>query len=187
MKFTKRHIALAIGILTIILSFLWFGRDTDTYNIIILVGLTIATSSFLIILFKEKNLKLKLFWTFVVIISVGLQWLMEPLLVKVSYRIFIKQHEINLAQVTELIKSKKSDLYLSPSSELWPRNGFTQPEINQLRHYLKETKINFIQKDSNKIFYRTWGTLDVAHGIYYFYSGDKPKKRYKHIFDNWYY
>jgi len=187
MNFSLRHITLLIGVLTIILSFLWFGRDTDTYDIIILVGLAITTISFLIILFKEDSLKQKLFWTFVVIVSVGLQWLTEPLLVRLSYRLFIKQHEKSLVSMTELIKAKKNDLFLSPSTELLTRNGFTQPEVNQIKKDLKDTKISLIQKDSNKIFYRTWGMLDVSHGIYYFYSSDKPDKRYKHIFDNWYY
>jgi hypothetical protein len=173
--------------LTVILSFLWFGRDTGTYEIIILAGLLISAISFLIILFKEDSFKRKLLWTFIVIASVGLQWLTEPILVRLSYRLFIKQHVKSLVSMTELIKSKKNDLFLSPSSDLWTRDGFKPSEVTQIRDNLKETKITIIQKDSNKIYYCTWGMLDVSHGIYYFYSGDKPDKRYKHIFDNWYY
>jgi hypothetical protein len=186
MTFSLRHITLLIGILTIILSLLWFGRDTNTYDIIIIAGLAIALVSFLVILFKD-NRKSKLLWALVVVASVGLQWLTEPLLIKLSYRHFIKQHENSLTSVTELIQTKKNNLFLSPTSELWTRNGFTQQEVNQIRDGLKETGISFIDKDSSKIFYRTWGTLDISHGIYYFYSGDKPDERYKHIFGKWYY
>lgn len=186
MTFSLRHITLLIGILTIILSFIWFGRDTNTYDIIIIAGLAIALVSFLVILFKD-NRKSKLLWTIVVVASVGLQRLTEPLLIKLSYRHFIKKHENSLTSVTELIQTKKNNLFLSPTSELWTRNGFTQQEINQIRDGLKETGISFIDKDSSKIFYRTWGMLDISHGIYYFYSGDKPDERYKHIFGNWYY
>lgn len=187
MTFSFRHITLLIGILTIILSFLWFGRETGTYDIIIIAGLIIATISFLVILFQKDTFKSKLLWTLVVIASVGLQWLTEPFLVKHSYRFFIKQHESSLNSVTGLIQTNKNNLFLSPSSELWIRNGFTEQQVSQIRDGLKKTGISFIDKDSSKIFYRTWGMLDVSHGIYYFYSGDKPDERYKHIFGNWYY
>lgn len=172
--------------LAIILSFLWFGRDTGTYDLMITTGLVIASISFLVILFKD-TLKSKLVWTLVVIASIGLQWLTEPLLVKLSYRHFVKQHENNLNTVTELIKSKKKDLLLSRSSELWTRNGFEQSEVNTIQDALKGTGISLIHKDSSKIFYRTWGMLDLSHGIFYFYNGDKPDNRYKKIFGNWYY
>lgn len=187
MTFSIRHIALLIGILTIILSFLWFGRDTDTYQIIIIAGLVIASISFLVILFKKDSFKSKLLWTLVVIASIGLQWMTESFLVKHSYRYFIKQHENTLNSVTGLIQTTKSNLFLSPSSELWTRNGFTTQQANEINEGLEKTGISFIDKDSSKIFYMTWGRLDVSHGIYYFFPGHVPDKRYRHIFGNWYY
>ena len=187
MTISLRHITLLIGILTIILSFLWFGRDTDTYDIIIIAGLVIATISFLVILFKKDTVKSKLLWTLVVIASVGLQMLTEPLLIKLSYRHFIKEHENGLNSVTKLIQTNKNNLFLSQSSELWIKKGFTEQEVNQIKGELKKLGISIIVKDSSKIFYRTWGMLDVSHGIYYFYTNDKPDERYNQIFDNWYY
>jgi hypothetical protein len=72
MTFSFRHIALIIGILTIILSFFWFGRKSDTYDIIITLRLVIAAISFLVTLIKKDSFKSKLLWTLVVIASVGL-------------------------------------------------------------------------------------------------------------------
>lgn len=138
------------------------------------------------ILFKD-TFRGKLLWTLVVLASVGLQWLTEPFFVKLSYRHFIKQNEVDLNAVTELLKVKKNDLFLSPSSDLWTRNGFSQNEAVQIRERLKTSGISIIQKDSLKIFYKTWGMLGVSHGVYYFYSTDKPDSRYKHILGNWYY
>lgn len=186
MTFSLRHIILLIGIISIILSFFWFGRDTNTYDIIILAGLVIFIFSFLVILFKD-SFKSKLLWTFVVFASVGLQRITEPVLIKLSYRNFIKQHENSLNSVTGIIKTKKNNLFLSPNSGQWTKNGFTQQEMNKIRGELKETGISFIIKDSSKIFYRTWGMLDVNHGVYYFYLGDKPNEGYRHIIGNWYY
>ena len=186
MTFSLRHFTLLIGIIFAILSFLWFGRDTNTYDLTILSGLVIALISFLIILFKDA-IRSKLLWTLVVVATVGIQWLIEPLFIKLSYRHFIKQHETGLNSLTELIQTKKSNLFLSPASELLTRNGFTQQEAEQIRGELKDIGISLIDKDSSKIFYRTWGMLDISHGIYYFFSDYKPDERYTHIFGNWYY
>jgi hypothetical protein len=186
MTFSIRHIILLFGILFIILSFYWFGRDNITYDIIILAGLVIFLFSFLIILFKDTR-KSKLLWTFVVFASAGLQRITEPVLIKLSYKHFIIQHESSLNSVTGLIQTKTNNLFLSPTSDLWTKNGFTQEERNQICGGLKETGISFIIKDSSKIFYLTWGVLDEYHGIYYFFSGDQADERYRHILGNWYY
>jgi hypothetical protein len=186
MTFSLRHISLLIGILTTILSFLWFGRDTKTYDILLLVGLATAGISYLIVLFRKDTFKSKLLWTLVVIAAVGMQWITEPLFIKLSYRYFIKLHENNLNSATALIRTKKNDLFLLVS-ELRTEDGFKQQEVNQIRDEFKNTGIHLIVKDSLKIFYRTWGMLDISHGIYYFYPGNKPHERYKQIFGNWYY
>jgi hypothetical protein len=186
MTFSLRHITLLIGIIGAILSFLWFGWNTNTYGVIIITGLVIALISFLIILFKD-TLRSKLLWTLAVVASVGLQWLTESLVIKLSYRRFIKQHETSLNSLTGLIQTKPNNLFLSSASELWTKNGFTKQEADQIKDEFKDIGISLIDKDSSKIFYRTWGMLDVSHGIYYFYSGAKPDERYKHIFGNWYY
>ena len=187
MTFSLRHICLLTGMFAVIVSFLWFGRNTNSYDIIFLAGFLISCLSFLVILFKPDTLKSKLLWTLVVVLAMGLQWLTEPLLIRTSYSIFINKHDKDLASATSLIASKKSDLSISPSSELWTEKGFTEEEGKQIRGSLKNTGVRFVSKDSIKIFYMTWGMLDVSHGIYYFYSDIKPDNRYRRIFGNWYY
>lgn len=151
------------------------------------MGLAISSFSFLTILIKSDTRKSKLLWTAVVVLAIGLQWLTEPLLIKTSYRLFINKNERELESVTKLISSKERQLFISPASDLWTRNGYSQDEANLIRENLKNTGIHFITKDSIKIYYQTWGMLDVSHGIYYFYADTEPDKHYQKIKGNWYY
>jgi hypothetical protein len=187
MTFSLRHIILLTGIFTVIISFLWFGRDTETYNIILLIGIAVSLISFLTIIIKSDSRKSKGLWILVVLVSIGVQWLTEPLLIKLSYRIFINKHDKELTSVTKLLASKKGNVFMTPSSELWTRNGYTKEESNQINNELRNTGIHFITKDSIKIYYRTWGMLDISHGVYYFYTDAKSDNRYSHIMGNWYY
>lgn len=187
MTFSLRHKILLTGIFLVIISFLWFGRDTDTYNILLVIGLIISFFSFLTILIKSDTRRSKLLWTAIIVLAIGFQWLTEPLLIKLSYRLFINRHEKELQNVTNLILKKKSNVFMLLSSEFKAENGYTKEEADFIEEQLKKTSIHLISKDSLVIFYRTWGMLDVSHGVYYFYTGKQPDNRYKKIIGNWYY
>ena len=187
MTFSLRHIILLIGIVTIIFSFLFFGRDTGTYDILITAGLIISTASFLFVLFKKDTVKSKILWALVVIASVGLQWLTEPIFVKTSYSIFIKSNTSRLTQLNAIVMTKQNEFLFIPSSEKIISKDFTETEVKEIQSLISGTNISLIQKDSQKLFYRTFGMLDVSHGVYYFYDSAKPDKSYKHISGNWYY
>jgi len=187
MTFSLRHKILLTGIFLVIISFLWFGRGTDTYNILFLTGLIISFFSFLTILIKSDTRRSKLLWTVIIVVAIGFQWLTEPLLIKLSYRLFINRHEQELQSVTNLILKKKSAVFILLSSEFKTGNGYTKEEADFIKEQLKKTNIHFISKDSLVIFYRTWGMLDVSHGIYYSYTDKQPNNRYKKIIGNWYY
>lgn len=187
MTFSLRHKILLTGMLLVIVSFLWFGRDTETYNILLLIGLVISFFSFLTILIKSDTRKSKLLWTMVVVFAIGLQWLTEPLLIKLSYKLFISRHKQELESVSILITSKKTNVFMTPSADLSTRNGYSKEEANFIKEKLKNTGIHFISKNSLAIYYRTWGMLDVSHGIYYFYTDKEPDNRYRKIVGNWYY
>lgn len=187
MTFSLRHKILLAGISLVIISFLWFGRGTDTYNILLLTGLILSFFSFLTILIKSDTRRSKFLWTVIIVVAIGFQWLTEPLLIKLSYRLFIIRHEQELQSVTNLILKKKSDVFILLSSEFKTGNGYTKEEADFIKEQLKKTNIHFISKDSLVIFYRTWGMLDVSHGIYYSYTDKQPNNRYKKIIGNWYY
>lgn len=187
MTFTLRHKTLLTGIVLVIISFLWFGWDTYTYNILLLIGLIISFFSFLTILIKSDTLKSKLLWTILIALAIGFQWLTEPLLIKLSYRLFINRHKQELESVTNFVLKKKTNIPILLLSDFKPGNGYTKEEADFIKEKLKKTSIHFISKDRFVIFYRTWGMLDVSHGIYYFYTDKQPDNRYKKITGNWYY
>jgi hypothetical protein len=188
MTFSLRHTILLLGIVTTILSFSYFGRDTKTYDILLTVGLIIATLSFLAVIFKKDTTNSKLIWTIIVIGAIGLQRLTEPLLIKFSYSIFVRSNNSNLDRINNMLLSKNDDaIMFIPDGNKDALIKFTDTETAELRQLLSGTNISLIQKDNQRIFYRTFRMLDVSQGVYYFYRKYKPDKRFKHISGNWYY
>ncbi len=185
MAFKLRHLFLLVGILTIILSFLFFGRATSTYDVIILSGLSLSTIAYLIILFKD-NRQSKLIWTLVVFAGIGLQWLTEPSMIRLSYLYYVKQNEQEFSKVNKIILAKTTNTIWVGDSRLWKRHGLSTDEGLAIRNAVRDKQVSFIEKDSIKIYYRTFGMLDVSHGLFYFYSSSKPDSRYKHLTGNWY-
>ena len=188
MTFSLRHIILLVGIVTIYTSFLFFGRDTDTYDILIITGLIISTISFLVVVFKKDILKSKMIWTIIIVGCIGLQRLTEPMFIKISYGIFLKINDSKLTKLNSIMLTKNNgDILFIPNSDKAVLVKFTDQEINEIQQLLLGTKISLVEKDSQRVFYRTFGMLDVSHGVYYFYGKDKPSKRFKLISGNWYY
>jgi hypothetical protein len=81
---------------------------------------------------------------------------------------------------------KKSDVFYLKSSQK-DSTKFTDHENTRIRQLMDATNIHLISKDSAKVFYETYGMLDVRLGIFYFHAGNTPAKRFKHIEGNWYY
>lgn len=188
MTFSLRHIILLVGIATIITSFLFFGRDTDTYDILLAVGLVISTISFFVILLKKDTIKSKVIWIIIVFGFIGLQRLTEPMLIKFSYNIFINNNKSTLTRLNNIFLTKNNgDILFVANADKNVLIKFTDTEIAEIQQIIAGTNISLIEKDNQRVFYRTFRMLDVSHGVYYFYGKDKPGKRYKHISDNWYY
>src|SRR5436853_6616984 len=103
MTVSFKHILLLIGVALVIFSFLFFGRQQDTYQVLLISGIVIATVPYLLILFGKVTLRAKLLWTAVVILCIVIQQLTEPVLINTSYRIFIKQNETTLADINKIL------------------------------------------------------------------------------------
>ena len=187
MSVSLRHIILLIGTLAVFLSFLFFSGGTETYDLLFISGFLIATISYLVILFKKDTLKNKIYWTLVVIALCVIQQLTEPLLIKKSYSIFIIHNQGRLENLNDLILTKKDGLLFMPTLDTNVSRDFTATEIKYIYSLVTGTNISLIEKDSDKIFYRTYGMLDVQNGIFYFYGAAKPDKRFKHIYGKWFY
>src|SRR5687768_8944387 len=93
MTFNWRHIALVIGMALIIFSFVFFGINTNTYSLVLLVGIIISVISFFTVILQKASKKSKLLWTLIVVAAIFVQWLTEPIFIRLSYVLLVKRNE----------------------------------------------------------------------------------------------
>ncbi len=180
-----RHISLVLGILLIIFSFLFFGRDQRIYGTMILIGMLLSGFSFIWILFKDPK-KQKSLWLAIVILSVLIQRLSESFLINYSYKIFVDQNIKLLSDVNQIMQSKAGNIFYSRSLQQ-DTEKFNSKEIEIIRQLFAHTSIYLIFKDNEKVYYGTYGRLAVRLGIFYFYTPKLPDQRFRRIQDKWYY
>jgi hypothetical protein len=106
MRPSFKQIGLLTGLLLVIISFLFFGRQQDLYQILIIGGLAISFIFFLIILLRKGTVKSKIFWTIVEVVFVVLQRVTEPILIDTSYRIYIRQNKNILSNINNILIQK---------------------------------------------------------------------------------
>jgi hypothetical protein len=172
------------GIALTIFSFLFFGRHQAAYSWLLTPGLLLAGVSFLFILFKDDR-KGKWLWIMVVIISVVIEQLTEPFLIRYSYKLFIGQNRKLLTEVNQIMRSKTGDVFYLQDSE--DSGKFSVNERSKIQQLFSQAGIYMITKDSARVYYGTYGMLDVRLGIAYFYSDKISGDRYERIIDKWYY
>src|SRR5262249_21642044 len=141
--------------------------------------------SFIWILFKDAKQQ-RWLWFSVLVIAIILQQLSEPLLINYSYKILIDQNATLLSDVNQIMQSKAGEIFYLKSSEK-DSTIFSPVENYKIRKLLNGTTIHLIFKDSAKVFYETYGMLDVRLGIFYFFSDKTPDERFRRIRDKWYY
>jgi hypothetical protein len=185
MRLHIRHISLVLGILLTTFSFLFFGREQRIYTTILLVGLFLSVVSFVWILFKDSKQE-KWLWFVVLVTAILIQQFSEPFLINYSYNTFVDRNAKLLSDVNQIIQSKEGDIFYLRSSQQ-DSSKFNSEENAKIRKLFTETSIYLISKDSSKVYYGTYGMLDVRLGIFYFYTLKVPDERFKRIRDKWYY
>lgn len=168
----------------VLFSFLFFGRDMGTYDLLLIPGSIIAALSFIAILFKDRW-KSRILWLLVVVISVPAAQASEPWLITRSYRIMIDRHESLFAEVNRLLAAKPGTIYYTKEGSQ-DSLLFTEDERKTIRRLLAETPVYFIARDTQRIYYGTFGRIDVHHGVTYFYSDRVADKPYEFIKPHWY-
>jgi hypothetical protein len=171
--------------LSTIFSFLFFGREQEVYTTVLLIGIFISGISFIWILFKDPK-RQKCLWFGIVIIGILIQQLSEEILIHFSHKIFLNQNVKLLSEVNKIMHSKPGEIFYFKDSTN-DSSRFSTDENYKIRQLLNTTNIHLIFKDSVKVFYETYGMLDVRIGISYFYSDKAPDKRFQQIRDKWYY
>lgn len=187
MKITKRHIGLVVGILMIFGSFLFFGRKTDTYSIILLLGIGICIITYVSILFSKSSAKSKLIWTAIVVGMAFINHFTSPYLIKGSYLIYVNSKQNELSQISSILKNRQGDVTVYRDTIISKEEIFSNEESNKLKELLESTDSYMIDKSQNFIYIGLWGFLDVRHGIHYSLNEEYRKKHLKKLKSNWYY
>src|SRR5690349_18425547 len=110
MQISTKHVGLIAGILAVLLSFLFFGRQQIVYQALLLFGLSISVVCFLWILFTKRTGKDKLFWTAFVVLAIIVNRLTENYFIDASYLIYLAQYRKELGVANEILKNKRGDI-----------------------------------------------------------------------------
>lgn len=181
-----KHIALILGLLSLMASFLFFGRQQVIYHLLLWGGLLVSLVFYLTILLTKGSSKSKLIWTLVILFSVTVQWLIEPVLVKCSYLIFMKNNQTELAAVNRILINKIGEIDILNDRINDKNEVLTQIEKDNLLNLRQKLDVYVITKSDNEIYYGLWGFLDVRIGIIYWTNDERPDNSYSSLTDNWY-
>jgi len=182
-----KRIGLTLGLFSTIISFLFFGRQHGTYQILLLSGLFVSFIFYLTILFGKESIKLKIIWTLIVMLAGVVQWLTKPLLIKSSYLIYLNSNDEELVAVNNILKDKSGDIYILNNKVTDNSHLLTQTEKDNLVKFRQELNVYMISKTDNGIYYGLWGFLDVRIGLTYWIKSDTPKENMTKLKDDWCY
>jgi hypothetical protein len=185
MTLSFKHIGLLIGVVLTFVSFLFFGRQQGTYQILLICGLITAFIFYLIILFGKGHLKTKIFWTVVVSLCTIVQQLTEPFLIDTSYLVYIRQNKNVLTEINNILINKQGDITILNDS-ISKGDLLTTLESDKLREGRKKLGVYIISKSDNGIYYGLWGFLGVRLGITYLTDKIKTDNNYRHLTGNWF-
>lgn len=181
-----KYIGLTLGLFSTIISFLFFGRQQGTYQILLLFGLFGSLIFYLTILFGKDTTKSKIIWTLVLFFAVTIQRLTEPILIKNSYLIYLKSNNKELAAVNNILKDKPGDISILNDEISDNKNLLTPAEKDSLVKLRQELNVYMISKSDNGIYYGLFGFLDVRIGITYWTKSEIPNENYTQLKDKWY-
>lgn len=181
-----KRIGLVIGLISTIISYLFFGRDQGTYQILLLSGLFVSLIFYLTILFGKETSKSKIIWTLLIILAGTIQWLTQPVLIKTSYLIYLNNNDKELTTVNNILKDKSCDISILNDDIIDKMNLLSQSEKESLVKLRKELNVYMITKTEKGIYYGLWGVLDVRLGITYWTKSEVPNESYRQLKGNWY-
>ncbi|MBP6430980.1 MAG: hypothetical protein KA319_04365 [Ferruginibacter sp.] len=186
MKPHLRYIFYFVGLLTILAChLLWISMPFSSL-IILGVGFLISVVSIIVIVLKDR-LKLIIFFLLIGVTTIYFRPTFKEWAIARHYNSILTKNEKLFEKVNAIISSKKEN-FIYDSKQHYNNSIFSIPEIDILNQFLNETKVIFIRKDREKIFYPIWGVpLEMDYGIFYFYSSDIPQKRFRHLKEKWYY
>ena len=181
-----KQIGLLSGIALVFVSFLFFGRQQGTYQILIISGLVIALVFSLSILLHKRDWKAKVACLAIVVFSALLLHLTEPFIIDQSYCIFIKENGDVLKGIDSLLMQKQGDISVSYDTVISKGEQLNAEEIRKLKEGREKLGVYLIARQDKGIYYGLWGFLDVRLGITYLPGADESNKEYRHLTGNWF-
>lgn len=185
----RRHWLLLTCLLLLLLgNLLWAINDIWSEWIfwIALGGIALA---YLYILYKEKGVWLKIIWTLLLVAGMCLEYLTTPLLVNMSWKIYLQQQQPQLEKIKTILDSINHDKvrYWAVDSSLLHETVLSTGTRYQLLQLAHDAGILVINKSETKLWLIKGGRLDNHWGIYYDYNPYKSETKRGHIKGNWYY
>jgi hypothetical protein len=186
MKFHVRHIFYLAGLVAILTSYLLFISMPFVSLIILGVAFLISISAFVLIVSKD-DLKLILVFLLLGIITLYFRSSFKEWSMFRYYNSVLTKNEKIFEKVNAILTSKSENVYYPPIPG-HEDSILSVVEIKILDQFLKETNVNYLRKDRQKIFYPIWGVpLEMDYGIFYFYSDSTPTRYFKHLKGKWYF
>jgi len=172
--------------MTIFASYLLYISSPFVSLLILGVAFLISISTFIAITLKDPLKQILLFLLLGIITLFFKSSFKEWAIVR-SYNSILVKNEKIFEKVNTILSAKNGKVPYPPIPG-HEDSIFSVSEIQTLNQFLKETKIRYIRKDEDKIFYPIWGVpLEMDYGMFYFHSGYIPTRYFKHIKGNWYY
>ena len=122
-----------------------------------------------------------------VILSVIIQRLSEPILIKSSYLIYLTTHKSELTEVNEILLTKTGEISVLGDSVIDRSNKLTTFEKAKLSKLRRHLHVYMISKSDEGVYYGLWGFLDVQIGLTYWTDLRKPDNHYRILTEDWYY
>jgi hypothetical protein len=184
--FSKQK-GLAIGILTVLASLLFFGRRQNIYMMASLLGGLTASICLLWILFGKCSVRSKLLSLGFVLLSIAVDVMARQYLINISYKIYLVEHNEVLSKTNKILNSSKGDVWVIGDSVSGSKaESMSMKDREQLLKAKEQLGVYVISKTDNKIYYGLWGFLDARLGITYFSNVTNQPNEYRQSTGNWF-
>jgi hypothetical protein len=170
----------------VITSFLFFARAQTVYISLLSAGFLISLIFYIAILVGKDTRKSKLIFTIIIVIAIIIQYFSEPFFIDSSYRIYLWQHEKELATVNNILKKKTGEVLISKNTVIDRDSILTTEEKQELQSSINKLNVYEISKSRTYIFFGIGGWLDIHLGLIYRTASSKANEEYRHITGNWY-
>ncbi len=182
-----KNIGLIIGLLSMTISYLFYGRQQGMYHLLLVGSFIVVVTCCLAILFSKRTKKSKAIWILTVMIFLAIQYVTKPLLIKSSFLIYLQTNNYELTQVNNLLLSKKGNVRVYNNDITDKDTILTQIEKDILIKLRKKLNVYMIIKTENYVYYGLLGFLNHRIGLTYWIKNKKPVMSNQLLEGRWYY